>query len=60
MRRTRRVRRSSPSRRSLLEDLKKDAGEYRQKDIFDARAFNTTRIEIARGGETAGVREDDR
>jgi hypothetical protein len=37
---------------SLLDDLKKDAGEYRQKDIFDARAFNTTRIEIARGGET--------
>lgn len=37
---------------SLLEELKKDAGEYRQKDLFDARTFNTTRLEIARGGET--------
>jgi hypothetical protein len=37
---------------TLLEDLKKDAGEYRQKDIFDARSFNTTRVEIARGGAT--------
>lgn len=37
---------------SLLDDLKKDAGEYRQKDIFDARAFNTTRVEITRAGET--------
>ena len=37
---------------SLLEDLKKDAGEYRQKDLFDARAFNTTRLEVARGGTT--------
>ena len=36
---------------SLLEDLKKDAGEYRQKDIFDARAFNTTAIEIEKGSE---------
>ena len=37
---------------SLLDDLKKDAGEYRQKDLFDARAFNTTRIEITRGADT--------
>ena len=37
---------------SVLEDLKKDAGDYRQKDLFDARAFNTTRIEAARGGAT--------
>lgn len=37
---------------SFLDDLKKDAGEYRQKDLFDARAFNTTRLEVARGGET--------
>ncbi len=36
---------------SLLEELKKDAGEYRQKDIFDARAFNTTAIEIEKGPE---------
>jgi hypothetical protein len=37
---------------SLLDDLQKDAGEYRQKDLFDARAFNTTRIEVTRGAET--------
>ena len=37
---------------SLLDDLKTDAGEYRQKDLFDARAFNTTRIEITRGNES--------
>jgi hypothetical protein len=36
---------------SLLEDLKKDAAEYRQKDIFDARAFNTTAIDIEKGTE---------
>lgn len=35
---------------SVLDDLKKDAGAYRQKDLFDARAFNTTRVEIARAG----------
>ncbi|MEX2660462.1 MAG: DUF4340 domain-containing protein [Vicinamibacterales bacterium] len=37
---------------TFLEDLKKDAGEYRQKDLFDARAFNTTRLEVVRGAET--------
>lgn len=36
----------------LLDDLKKGAGEYVQKDLFDARAFNTTRIEVARGADT--------
>jgi hypothetical protein len=37
---------------SLLEDLKKDASEYRQKDLFDARSFNTTRLEVVRNGQT--------
>jgi hypothetical protein len=37
---------------TLLDDLKKDAGEYRQKDLFDARAFNTSRVEVARDGQT--------
>jgi hypothetical protein len=40
---------------SLLADLQKGAGEYRQKDIFDARAFNTTRVEIVRAGQTTVV-----
>lgn len=38
--------------RSLLDDLKKDPSEYRQKDLFDARSFNTTRVEIVRNGQT--------
>jgi hypothetical protein len=37
---------------SLLEELKKTADEFRQKDLFDARTFNTTRVEIARGDQT--------
>ena len=37
---------------AIVDDLKKDAREYRQKDIFDARAFNTTYVEVARGAET--------
>ena len=44
---------------SLLEDLKKDAGEYRQKDIFDARAFNTTAIDIEKGTEKVGFEKKD-
>ncbi|MEO6214251.1 MAG: DUF4340 domain-containing protein [Vicinamibacterales bacterium] len=37
---------------AIAEDLKKKAGDYLQKDLFDARAFNTTRVEIVRGPET--------
>jgi hypothetical protein len=37
---------------SLLDDLRKDPSEFRQKDLFDARAFNATRIEVTRNGET--------
>jgi hypothetical protein len=37
---------------SVLDDLKKDPSEYRQKDLFDARSFNATRLEILRGSET--------
>ena len=37
---------------SLLDDLKKEPSEYRQKDLFDARAFNTTRLDIVRNGQT--------
>ena len=37
---------------TLLDDLKKDGAEYRQKDLFDARSFNTTRLEIVRNGQT--------
>jgi hypothetical protein len=44
---------------TLLDDLQKGAGEFRQKDIFDARAFNTTRVEIARGGQTTVIEKTD-
>ena len=37
---------------AVADDLKKDAAQYRQKDLFDARAFNTNRIEITRGADT--------
>ena len=37
---------------ALLDELKKAPGEYRQKDLFDARAFNATRIELVRAGVT--------
>src|SRR3954468_20798327 len=37
---------------SLADDLKKDASEYRQKDLFDARSFNTTRLEITHNNQT--------
>jgi hypothetical protein len=37
---------------SVLEELKKDPFEYRQKDLFDARSFNSTRVDIARAGQT--------
>jgi hypothetical protein len=37
---------------AVLDELKKDTSEYRQKDLFDARSFNATRVEIVRGGQT--------
>jgi hypothetical protein len=37
---------------SLVDDLKKDPSEYRLKDLFDARSFNTTRVDILRNGQT--------
>jgi uncharacterized protein DUF4340 len=33
-------------------DLAKDTGTLRRKDMFDGRSFNTTRVELKRGGET--------
>jgi Domain of unknown function (DUF4340) len=37
---------------SVLDELKKDPSEYRQKDLFDARGFNATRLEIVSAGQT--------
>jgi hypothetical protein len=33
-------------------DLEKDADTLRRKDMFDGRSFNTTRVELKRGGQT--------
>jgi hypothetical protein len=38
---------------TLVDDLKKDPSEYRQKDLFDARSFNTSRMEVTRNGQTS-------
>lgn len=38
---------------SLLDELKKTPSDYRQKDLFNARTFNATRVEVTRAGETA-------
>ena len=35
---------------ALADDLKKPVDDFRLKDLFDARAFNTTRVEIERKG----------
>jgi hypothetical protein len=37
---------------SVLDDLKKDISEFRQRDLFDGRVFNATRLEIVRDGQT--------
>lgn len=36
---------------TLLDDLRKDEGDYRQKDLFDARTFTATRIDVTRNGQ---------
>ena len=38
---------------TLLTDVTKDAGEYRQKDLFDGRTFNATRLEVTRNGQSS-------
>lgn len=37
---------------TLRDDIFKDAGEYRRKDLFDSRSFTTVRAELRRGAET--------
>lgn len=38
---------------SLLEEIKKEPGDFRRKDLFEFRAFNATRVDIARNGQQA-------
>ena len=37
---------------ALLDDIKKGADDYRRKDLFEFRAYNATRVEITRNGQT--------
>jgi hypothetical protein len=43
---------------ALADELKKPVDDLRLKDLFDARSFNTTRVEIARGGQTVAFEKD--
>jgi hypothetical protein len=43
---------------ALLDELKKPADDFRVKDLFDARSFNTTRMEIVRGGQTMAFEKE--
>jgi hypothetical protein len=38
--------------KSVADDLKKSADDYRRKDVFEFRAFNATRVEFTRGSQT--------
>ena len=37
---------------AFANELKKGADDYRRKDIFEFRAFNATRLEVTRNGQT--------
>lgn len=37
---------------ALLDDIKKAPDDYRRKDLFEFRAYNANRVEIARNGQT--------
>jgi hypothetical protein len=43
---------------ALADELKKPADDLRLKDLFDARSFNTTRVEIARAGQTVAFEKE--
>ncbi len=42
---------------SLLDELKKPAADYRQKDLFDARAFNATKVDVTYQGVTTSFQK---
>ena len=42
---------------SLLDELTKDAADYRRKDIFDFRSWNATHLEATRAGETLAFKK---
>ena len=44
--------------KSLVDDLKKSPDDFRVKDLFDARSFNTTRLDITYKGQTLAFQKD--
>ena len=58
-RRTNHGRPSSRSNRASLDDLKKGPAEYPAEGPLRRTGFNTTRIEITRGGRQIRLREED-
>ena len=45
---------------ALVADLKKGADDYRKRDLFAFRAYDTTHLELARGGQTIAFDKDQR
>ena len=43
---------------SVADELKKPADEFRIKDLFDSRSFNTTRVEVTRQGQTLAFEKE--
>ena len=43
---------------ALFDDLKKPVDDFRVKDLFDARSFNTTKVEIVRNGQTITLEKE--
>jgi hypothetical protein len=43
---------------ALADELKKPADDYRVKDLFDARSFNTSRIDVTRQGQSLAFERD--
>jgi hypothetical protein len=44
--------------KALADDLKKSPDDFRIKDLFDARSFNTTRLDITYKGQTLAFQKD--
>ena len=43
---------------ALVDELKKGPDDYRRKELFAFRAYDATRLELTRGGQTRGLRQD--
>lgn len=44
---------------AVATDLGKDIADFRRKDLFDARSFSASRLELKRGGETITVEKTE-